>query len=551
MKEFSTVKCAPDTVKEYVFPSRVVHYENAENTQSLLKEKELQITLNEKELTVVRKGGYVVLDFGRELSGGVRILASQANAKVRVRLGESVSETFSCAVGTEKLKTDDGIKIESAEKCAGCNDHALRDAEFFLTILSDQEYFQSGFRFVRLDALEKDVEIKSIVAVYTHANYRRDGFFKCENETVNRIYETAARTLTLCIQNGMLWDGIKRDRLVWVGDMYPEVLAGLDLYGNASYIRRAIDFSRLSTPLPEWMNTMPVYSLWWIMCLDEYVYRTGDTDAYFTDNAEYLKRLTEQFDGYVTDEGEVATPGIFLDWPSHDTPDEKAGVRAIAALSMRAADRLFRLDGYVCPHTKSVLEKLKRSRAAAKDKKQAIALSLIAGYDAQADLLIKGGAKGMSTFMSWAVLNAAHDYASPAAAAKMMEEYYGAMLKMGATSFWEDFDVEWTKGAAPVDRLPERGEKDIHGDFGKFCYVGFRHSLCHGWSAGVIDYIVTRILGVRITSPGGKTVSVKPFSAFGDMEGAVPVGGGLVRVKVENGKVSAEATCGIQVTVQE
>ena len=80
MKEFSTVKCAPNTVKEYVFPSRVVHYENAENTQSLLKEKELQITLNEKELTVVRRGGYVVLDFGRELSGGVRILASQANA---------------------------------------------------------------------------------------------------------------------------------------------------------------------------------------------------------------------------------------------------------------------------------------------------------------------------------------------------------------------------------------------------------------------------------------------------------------------------------------
>ena len=67
----------------------------------------------------------------------------------------------------------------------------------------------------------------------------------------------------------------------------------------------------------------------------------------------------------------------------------------------------------------------------------------------------------------------------------------------------------------------------------------------------MIDYIGTRILGVRITSPGGKTVSVKPFSAFGDMEGAVPVGGGLVRVKVENGKVSAEATCGIQVTVQE
>lgn len=97
--------------------------------------------------------------------------------------------------------------------------------------------------------MEKDVEIKSIVAVYTHADYKRDGYFKCGNETVNRIYETAARTLTLCIQNGMLWDGIKRDRLVWVGDMYPEVLAGLDLYGNASYIQPRHRIFRAARPL--------------------------------------------------------------------------------------------------------------------------------------------------------------------------------------------------------------------------------------------------------------------------------------------------------------
>ena len=133
----------------------------------------------------------------------------------------------------------------------------------------------------------------------------------------------------------------------------------------------------------------------------------------------------------------------------------------------------------------------------------------------------------------------------------MMEDYYGAMLEMGATSFWEDFDVDWTKGAAPVDRLPEPGEKDIHGDFGKHCYIGFRHSLCHAWSSGVIDYLVTRILGVRITAAGGKEVTVKPYAAFGDMEGVVPVGKGTVRVKVEKGRVTATATAGIKVTVEE
>jgi hypothetical protein len=71
----------------------------------------------------------------------------------------------------------------------------------------------------------------------------------------------------------------------------------------------------------------------------------------------------------------------------------------------------------------------------------------------------------------------------------MMKEYYCGMLDKGATTFWEDFDIEWAKNSSRIDELPRDGERDIHGDFGAFCYVGFRHSLCHGWSAGVITFM--------------------------------------------------------------
>lgn len=27
----------------------------------------------------------------------------------------------------------------------------------------------------------------------------------------------------------------------------------------------------------------------------------------------------------------------------------------------------------------------------------------------------------------------------------LIENYWGKMLELGATTFWEDFDVEWTK----------------------------------------------------------------------------------------------------------
>ena len=70
-----------------------------------------------------------------------------------------------------------------------------------------------------------------------------------------------------------------------------------------------------------------------------------------------------------------------------------------------------------------------------------------------------------------------------------MKTYYGAMLSRGATTFFEDFSMGWLEGSGRIDEFPAEGEHDLHGDFGAFCYVGFRHSLCHGWSAGVIRFL--------------------------------------------------------------
>ena len=75
-----------------------------------------------------------------------------------------------------------------------------------------------------------------------------------------------------------------------------------------------------------------------------------------------------------------------------------------------------------------------------------------------------------------------------ALAIELMKEYYGAMLDRGATTFWEDFHMEWLEGSGRIDAI-DLTKKDIHGDYGAHCYVGFRHSLCHGWSAGVAKFI--------------------------------------------------------------
>ena len=61
----------------------------------------------------------------------------------------------------------------------------------------------------------------------------------------------------------------------------------------------------------------------------------------------------------------------------------------------------------------------------------------------------------------------------------IINTFWGAMLDLGATTFWEDFNLDWIPNAAPIDEPVQAGKKDIHGEFGTYCYPRFRHSLCH------------------------------------------------------------------------
>ena len=173
------------------------------------------------------------------------------------------------------------------------------------------------------------------------------------------------------------------------------------------------------------------------------------------------------------------------------------------------------------------------------------------------DVLGKGGHSGVSTFYGYYMLEAMSAAGENARALETVRDYWGGMLDMGATSFWEDFDLAWTNNAFRVDEAPVAGRKDIHGDFGAYCYVGFRHSLCHGWSSGPAPWLIEHVLGIRPLDVGCRSVEVSPF--LGDLEwaeGAMALpGGGKVSVRAErapDGKVrtKVDAPPGVACTVR-
>jgi hypothetical protein len=129
-------------------------------------------------------------------------------------------------------------------------------------------------------------------------------------------------------------------------------------------------------------------------------------------------------------------------------------------------------------------------------------------------------------------------------ALEMMKEYYGGMLSVGATTFWEDFNLDWLEGSGRLDEMPREGVKDIHGHFGDFCYQSFRHSFCHGWSAGVIPYLVETVAGIKTEGAGMRRISVKPhLSGLKHVKVNYPTKYGVMTVEntlQANGEVKTE-----------
>ena len=243
--------------------------------------------------------------------------------------------------------------------------------------------------------------------------------------------------------------------------------------------------------------------------------------------------------------------GGFLDWPTQHNPKAvAAGMQALMLMTFEDGARLASAlsDAGLEKQCKDGAARLRQYAPPPEGSKQVAALLALAGLaDPKAmneQVLSKDGVQGVSTFYGYYMLEAMAQAGDVQRGIDTVRDYWGGMLDMGATSFWEDFNVSWTNNAFRVDELPVAGKKDIHGDYGEFCYKGFRHSLCHGWSSGPAAWLIAHVLGIQPLDVGCKTVRVKPF--LGDLtwaEGSFPTPQGVVKVRHEkqaDGRVKSE-----------
>ena len=554
--------------REYITPVRVVWTNSTDlisNPDALNQEGNGQADFMQRPICDMKSTRKVhpaiILDFGKELHGGLQIvtgMGSDHNVRVRVRFGESVSETMS------EIDGKNGAK----------NDHAIRDQEVLHPWFGVKEIGNSGFRFVRIDLISdnKELSLKEVraIALYRDVPYR--GAFKSNDERLNQIWQTGAYTVHQCMQE-FLWDGIKRDRLVWMGDMHPEIMTISNVFGYNEVVPKSLDLARDSTPLPGWMNGMYPYSMWWVLAQRDWYWYNGDKD-YLEQQREYLLGLLELFHKRVDEKGFELSGGDFLDWPSEENePAQKAGVQALMMMTMKSAAELCDILGETAMaercrdcHARmasvadQVSEEYYKVALAPGEpgSKQGTSLMVLADMidakKANEEVIKVEGARGFSTFYGYYMLQAMAKAGDYAGAMKFISEFWGAMIDLGATTFWEDFHTDWLKDdVAPITDLVPAGKKDIHGDFGAYCYKGLRHSLCHGWASGPTAWLSQHVLGVEIVEPGYKVVRINPN--LGDLEwveGAVPTPFGDIKIshrKDAEGKVVSKVDAPSGVTI--
>jgi hypothetical protein len=170
--------------------------------------------------------------------------------------------------------------------------------------------------------------------------------------------------------------------------------------------------------------------------------------------------------------------------------------------------------------------------------KQAAALMVLANLtdptETNKKILAVDGAHRLSTFLGFYVLQARSVAGDQEGTLESAIEYWGTMLDYGATTFWEDFDLNWILNSGRIDEIASEGMNDLHGDFGKYCYPGYRKSLSHGWASGVTAWLSKFVLGINVVEPGFKRVQVLPLLGSLDfVEGTVPSPLGILKIRHE------------------
>lgn len=365
--------------------------------------------------------------------------------------------------------------------------------------------------------------------------------FQGDDELLNRIWKVAEHTFSLC--SGIFFiDGIKRDKWIWSGDAYQNILTNQHLMADPDINRRTLLALRGNDPMTTHINTIIDYSLFWILGVGEHYQAYGDQE-FLEQIYPKMCSLMEFCAGQVDEHGFFTGRDgdwVYIDWADMDKTGALCAEQMLFAKCwdvMAAVSRAIGADGRKYEEKyRELLGKINEFYW--DEEKGAYIDSFVSGrrcvtrhanifaiiYDLAEEskkerivktVLLNDNVPQITTpYFKFYEMDALCKMGHLTEVLQKVKEYWGGMLERGAVTFWEEYDPN----------VSEEEQYDMYGDkFGK--------SLCHAWSASPIYLLAKYFVGLRITDPVTGTYEVKPhLEDFESLKCTLPVRDKQVRI---------------------
>jgi len=478
----------------------------------------------------------ILVDFGRETFGYLKLHGIKGTGVLNVYYGESAEE----AKSIQHAETTDKLEIKFPDS----NDSVLAS---------------KAFRYVNI-VPEGSVSVDSVSMLYEYADIPERGSFHCSDDLINKIYDVAKYTFQLNTREFFI-DGIKRDRWIWSGDAYQSYLMNYYLFFDAPTVQRTLYALRGKDPVTSHINTIMDYSFYWFIGIYDYYLYTGDKNLISTlyprmqSMMEYClgRRNANGFmEGLVGD-------WIFIDWAKGlSKQGEISFEQLLLARSLETMAICARLvnDENGQRRYQKLADDLKVNIFSVywDQSKHALVHSRVKGartqnvtryanmfaiffdyfddsqkQEVKTHVLLNDSIQKITTpYMRFYELEALCAMGEQNYVLKEMKNYWGGMLNLGATSFWEEYD-------------PSKKGAEHYAMYGR----EFRKSLCHAWGASPIYLLGKYYLGVKPTSPGYSTYDIEPkLGGLNWMQGAVPTPSGNIKVYCTSNEIKITGATG-------
>ncbi len=392
-----------------------------------------------------------------------------------------------------------------------------------------------------------------VKANYEYLPLKQKGTFSCDEEMINRVWDTAAYTFHLNSREFLL-DGIKRDRWVWSADAYQSLFVNRYLFLDQELEKRTLTVLGGKSPFKRHINTIVDYTFFWIISLYDYYQTYGDLKflhqifEQMQEVMRFCQKRTDE-DGFMRGkEGDW----IFIDWAEIDKTGALCGEQILYAKAMKCYAAICTLLGKEddgCTEKAECLTKqifdhfYDKEMGVFIDSYESGKRNVTRHCNILAYLFLPCSQEQKQQIYERVILNdnvAAittpyfkfyeNQVHCEAGNGKLLEkslrEYYGCMLEQGATTLYEEYDPKM-KG---VEHYAMYGNP-------------YEKSLCHAWSASPIYLLGRYRMGVRNTGTGYDSFEVCPqIGGFQSFAGIVPLPKGEVFVSVDQEKVTVKAS---------